>query len=74
MATAIRIEWWVGQREADILSLPQNFNPGALLEIAQGKTAGEVRLPVDMVPEIAEAVAELRARTSGRSASTASGC
>ena len=66
VATAIRIEWWIGQREADILGLPQNLDPAALLQVTQGKTAGEVRLPVGMVPEIAEAIAELRADQRAR--------
>ncbi|WP_428668101.1 hypothetical protein [Reyranella sp.] len=66
IATAIRIEWWIGQREADILALPQNLDPAALLQVTQGKTAGEVRLPVGMVPEIAEAIAELRADQKAR--------
>jgi hypothetical protein len=43
-----------------------NFDPGALLEILQGKTAGHVSLPVGMVPEIAEAVEALRADQRAR--------
>lgn len=60
IATAIRINWWLGQREADILALGHNFNPADVLNVIQGKTAGSVHLPVGLVPEIADAVAELR--------------
>lgn len=60
VATAIRINWWLGQREGDILALGHNFNPGEVLDLVQGKTAGNVYLPVGMVNEIGEAVAELR--------------
>lgn len=61
MGTAIIINWWLGQREADILSLGHNFNPAVVLELVQGKTAGEVFLPLGVLPEIGAAVTALRA-------------
>lgn len=66
IACAVIIEWWIGQREADILALGANFNPAALLEVVQGKTAGHVSLPVALVPEIADAVDRLRADQRAR--------
>lgn len=61
VAAAVRINWWMGQREGDVLRLGHNFNPGDVIEVVQSKTAGSVYLPVEMVPEIAEVVDELRA-------------
>lgn len=61
VATAIVIDWWLGQREADILSLGHNFNASDILQVIQSKTAGSVHLPVAIVPEIAGAVEALRA-------------
>lgn len=66
VGVAIRINWWLGQREADILSLGHNFNPAAVLDLVQGKTAGNVYLPVGMVDEIGTAVAALRAEQQER--------
>lgn len=60
IAVAIKIEWWIGQREGDILKLGHNFNPADVLQLMQSKTAAHVHLPVGMVPEIAEAVDQLR--------------
>lgn len=61
IATAIVINWWLGQREGDILKLGHNFSPAEILNVIQSKTAGSVHLPVGMVPEIAGAVEALRA-------------
>jgi hypothetical protein len=66
IATAIRINWWIGQREADVLALGHNFDPAQLLTMIQGKTAGHVALPVSLVPEIVQAVEELRADQRAR--------
>lgn len=61
MAAAIRLNWWLGQREGDIIGLGHNFNPGEVLDLVQSKTAGSVHLPVAMVPEIGQTIDELRA-------------
>lgn len=61
MATAIRLNWWMGQREGDIIALGHNFNPGEVLDLVQSKTAGSVHLPVALVPEIGTAIETLRA-------------
>lgn len=61
IGTAIVINWWLGQREADILKLGHNFSASEILNVIQSKTAGSVHLPVGMVPEIADAVEALRA-------------
>lgn len=60
IATAIRINWWLGQREGDILKLGHNFNPADVLRLTQNKTVGTVHLPVAMVPEINDAIEDLR--------------
>ncbi len=60
VAAAIRINWWLGQREGDILSLGHNFNPVEVLRLVQSKTTGSVHLPVGMVPEIGETIEALR--------------
>jgi hypothetical protein len=60
ISTAIRINWWLGQREADILALGHNFDPAEILQVVQSKTAGIVHLPVAIVPEITTAVETLR--------------
>lgn len=61
VAVAIIVNWWLGQREADILDLGHNFNAGEVLQIIQSKTAGSVHLPVNMLSEISEAIDALRA-------------
>lgn len=53
IALAIRLNWWLGQREADILALPAGALDGETLPIRQGKTAQRVYLPVSILPAIA---------------------
>lgn len=55
IALAIRVNWWLGQREADVLALPPRALEGETLTIQQGKTAQRVYLPVSIVPGIAAA-------------------
>jgi hypothetical protein len=63
IAAAIRINWWLGQREGDMLRLPASMSiEGAAHEIVQSKTAGSVHLHMAMVPELVQVVTELRAR------------
>lgn len=59
---AIALNWWLGQREGDILALPPNALQGMTLTIGQSKTAVNVHLPVSIVPQIqaARAAAEKR--------------
>lgn len=66
VATAVILDWWMGQREGDILSLGHNFDPAAVLDLVQSKTAGSVHLPVGMVPEIGTAIEALRADQAAR--------
>ena len=66
IGTAIVINWWLGQREADILKLGHGFSVSEILNVIQSKTAGSVHLPVGMVPEIAAAVEALRADQRAR--------
>lgn len=49
---AIVINAWIGQREADVLSLPRDAYRGGRLYVNQSKTKERVALPVDLVPEL----------------------
>lgn len=61
VACAISLNWWMGQREDDILSLPREILAGDTHTIVQAKTAAAVHLPLTIVPEIVAAVAALKA-------------
>lgn len=49
---AVAINWWLGQREGDILDLPPGALEGASLVIRQNKTARRVDLPVGLIGEL----------------------
>ncbi len=66
MATAITLQEWTGQRQADILALPRNaYRDGALL-ISQNKTGARVALPVDMVDALRDRLAAELERLDAR--------
>ena len=54
IALAIELNWWLGQREGDILALPPNALEGDTLTIGQNKTRRRVHLPIGIVPRIHE--------------------
>jgi integrase len=58
MATAILLNEWIGQREADVLALRPWAVEAEALRIRQGKTGRTVVLPVHLVPHL---VARLKA-------------
>lgn len=58
IGTAILLNEWIGQREADVLRLPPVQADGEALVIRQGKTGRRVSLPIHLVPHL---VARLRA-------------
>lgn len=59
--TAMVLNFWCGQRQADILALPPyRIEQGAIV-LKQGKTGRRVSLPVHLVPEL---VARLEAQRS----------
>lgn len=49
---AVAINWWLAQREGDILDLPANALDGTSLIIKQNKTARRVDLPVGLIVEL----------------------
>lgn len=54
MGTAIMLNEWIGQREADVLALaPWSVADGALC-LVQSKTGRHVALPVQLVPHLVE--------------------
>jgi integrase len=61
LAAAIAINWWIGQREADVLGLPRDILERGVHTIVQEKTTAQVHLPLAMVPDIVEAVRRVRA-------------
>ena len=62
VGTAILLNEWLGQREADILALkPWRVETDALV-IRQGKTGRVVRLPVYLVPHLVQRLAAEAAR------------
>lgn len=61
IGTAILLNHWMGQREADVLALaPWQVEQGAIV-LTQGKTGRRVALPVHLVPAL---VARLQAETA----------
>lgn len=55
IGTAILLNEWVGQREADLLALPPWQGGG--IHLRQGKTGRQVILPVHLVPHLVERLA-----------------
>jgi hypothetical protein len=61
-ATAMLLNFWCGQRQADVLALPQwRLEHGAIV-LKQGKTGRRVSLPVHLVPELVARLEAERAR------------
>jgi integrase len=54
IGTAILLNEWLGQREADILSLPPWREEGGAIVLRQGKTGRRVVLPLHLVPHLVE--------------------
>lgn len=61
VATAIVLNWWIGQREDDVLNLPREPLAADTLTIVQAKTTAAVHLPLGIVPEIVAAIGALKA-------------
>lgn len=53
VGTAILLNEWIGQREADVLALPPWSLEAGALALRQGKTGRRVVLPVHLVPHLA---------------------
>ncbi|WP_211870047.1 site-specific integrase [Neoroseomonas terrae] len=56
VGTAILLNEWIGQREADVLKLPPWKVSAEALLIQQGKTRRWVSLPIHLVPQLVERV------------------
>ena len=52
IGVAIELDWWLGQREGDILELGPRALEGDTLTIQQNKTRRRVHLPVAILPKI----------------------
>lgn len=63
-ATAMTLNAWIGQRQADVLALPPwQFEAGALV-LRQGKRGRKVSLPVHLVPHLVARLQQERARAN----------
>jgi len=66
VGTAVMLNEWAGQRQADILMLPKaRFRNGALA-VTQRKTGARVLLPIHLVPELMTRLEQEAARNSTR--------
>lgn len=52
IGTAVLLNEWLGQREADILRMPRSVHRRGNLVLRQAKTGAAVSLPIDMVPHL----------------------
>jgi integrase len=66
MGTAILLNEWIGQREADVLALRPWAVEAESLRIRQGKTGRVVVLPVHLVPHLVERLRQEAARAAAR--------
>ncbi len=66
VGTAVMINEWMGQREADILKLPAASFAGLATDIRQQKTSAQVRLPVRLVPHLARRIDDESERRRSR--------
>ncbi len=57
VGTAVLLNEWLGQREADLLRMPRSVYRDGPLLITQRKTGASVALPLDMVPILKERLA-----------------
>jgi hypothetical protein len=68
MGTAVMLNEWLGQREADILRMPRSIYRNGALVFRQRKTGASVTLPIDMVPHLRQRLADELARQAARDA------
>lgn len=66
IGTAVLINEWLAQREADVLALPVNLLGASGLLVRQRKTRAMVRLPVSIVPALVARIEAERARHRDR--------
>jgi hypothetical protein len=66
IGTAVLMNEWLGQREADVLRAPRLIYRNGTLMIRQSKTKANVTLPIDMVPRLKERLGTELARTDAR--------
>ena len=62
VGTAVLLNSWLGQREADILAMTRGALRNGALIVRQSKRGAGVALPVDMVPHLVERLAADAAR------------
>ncbi|MFN0183026.1 MAG: tyrosine-type recombinase/integrase [Aquabacterium sp.] len=68
--TAMVLNFWCGQRQADILALPPyRIDQGAIV-LKQGKTGRRVSLPVHLVPELVTRLEAQRTRANTLASAT----
>lgn len=53
IGTAVMLNEWLGQREADVLRLPRAIYRNGAIKLRQSKTGAGVELPIDMVQPLA---------------------
>jgi hypothetical protein len=66
MGTAVLLNEWLGQREADLLRVPRSIATTGEVPLRQNKTLTSVRLPVGMVPHLVQRIREEVARQDAR--------
>lgn len=72
MGTAVMLNEWLGQREADLLRIPRSIAATGEVPLRQNKTLANVRLPVGMVPHLVARVAQEIARQDARNVASTS--
>lgn len=66
VATAIQVNYWIGQRKGDVIKIPVNVMNKDSLVIRQSKTGALVDLPIKIVPYLVAAIGAELARWHGR--------
>lgn len=66
IGTAIVLNEWLGQREADILRMPPQVFRQGMLMLRQAKTAASAPLPVSVIPHLEQRLQEELARGRAR--------
>lgn len=66
IGTAIVLNAWLGQREADLLELPRALYKDGRILVAQSKTNAVASLPVGIVPALAERIEKELAKQKER--------
>jgi hypothetical protein len=59
---AVQLNEWCGQRQGDILAMPDAAYRAGRVSIRQSKTGAQVALPVDLVPSLLDALETNRVR------------